>query len=272
MTSLTISAENAEYQIIRALKTNRNRRCRDGEVFIEGIESLKQAIKAGTELTRIISHDLDHVSDWAKDVIGRHPNAKIIDMSYELYKSLCDREEPTELIATARVNPGNLHDLTLSASPCVLIFDRPSDHGNFGSILRSADSFGVDAVLIVGHGIDFYDPKVIRSSLGSVFHSKVIAVQSMAELEEWIVAQKKANGMVLVGTDSTGEVSLLTNPLRRPIALILGNEAKGMSVALKTLCDYIVSIPLSGSVNSLNVSCAGTIFLWDIYRNAAMAR
>ena len=76
------------------------------------------------------------------------------------------------------------------------------------------------------------------------------------------------NGLNIVGTDSTGETSLLEHPLTRPIAVILGNEAKGMSVALKNLCDQVVSIPVSGVVNSLNVACAGSIILWDVYKNS----
>jgi 23S rRNA (uridine2479-2'-O)-methyltransferase len=264
---LTISAENAEYQIIQALKTNRTKRCKSNEVFIEGIESIKQALAAKTELTRIITHDYERLSDWAKDVIKNAKGATTIEMSQELYNRLCDRDEPTELIVTARIAQTRLNDLIVPERPFILMFDRPSDHGNFGSILRSANSFNVDAVFIIGHGIDYLDPKVIRSSLGSVFHSKIINIPSMAELENWIKSQKAKNGMAVVGTDSTGEISLLTTRLKKPIAIILGNEAKGMSVALKSLCDYIISIPISGAVNSLNVSCAGTIFLWDVYRN-----
>ncbi len=262
-----IPTENDEYQIVEALKNNRNKRAKLDEVFIEGIESIKQAISARIELTRIITHDYSKLSDWAKDLIKKNSGAEILEMPYALYKKLCDREEPTELIVTAKVKTTAIKDLVLPKEPVVLIFDRPSDNGNFGSIIRSANSFNVDAVFIVGHGIDFYDPKVIRSSLGSVFHSQIANVQSMGELEEWIKAQKEKNGMAIVGTDSTGEASLLANPLKKPISLILGNEAKGMSVALKQLCDYVVRIPISGDVNSLNVSCAGSIFLWDIYRN-----
>lgn len=272
MNVIRISTENDEYQIIEALKNNRSKRAKMDEAFVEGIESIKQAVSARVELTRIVTHDYSKLSDWGKDLIKRSPGAQILEMPYPLYKKLCDREEPTELIVTARVKPISITAVKLPKDPVVLIFDRPSDTGNFGSIIRSANSFNVDAVFIVGHGIDFYDPKVIRSSLGSVFHSQIANVQSMGELEEWVRAQKEKNGMAIVGTDSTGEASLLANPLRKPIALILGNEAKGMSVALKQLCDYIVRIPISGDVNSLNVSCAGSIFLWDIYRNGQSIR
>jgi TrmH family RNA methyltransferase len=268
MPKLTISVENAEYQIIQALKLNRTKRHKAKEVFVEGIESIKQAVSAGTEITRIITASVEQLSTWSKDLIRSNPRAKIIEMSFDLYKSLCDRDEPSEIVITAKVDFLGMNDLHLPSNPFLLVFDRPSDMGNLGSLIRSANSFDVDAILIIGHGVDVYDPKVIRSSLGSIFHSKIVLVQSMPEFEAWITEQKRSNKLNVVGTDSTGDVSLLRHPLIKPIAVVLGNEAKGMSVALKNLCDYIVSIPVSGAVNSLNVACAGSIILWDVYKNS----
>ena len=268
MNYLKITAENAEFQIIESLKTNRTKRLKHREIFIEGIESIKQAVNARVEFTRIITIDTQILSGWAKQLITNNKNVKVIEMSELLYKKLCDREEPSEIIATAKLNYLSLDRTVLSNKPFVLMFDRPSDHGNFGSIIRSANSFNVDAIFIIGHGIDYYDPKVIRSSLGSVFHTQIVNIESMGQLIAWIKNQKKESNIQIVGTDSTGTVSLIDNELKRPIALILGNEAKGMSVGLKEICDFITKIPITGNVNSLNVSCAGSIFLWDIYRNS----
>ncbi|MBI2332877.1 MAG: RNA methyltransferase [Chloroflexi bacterium] len=268
MPKLTISVENAEFQIIQSLKLNRAKRHKAQEVFVEGIESIKQAVSAGLEITRIITPDLDKLSGWSKDLIRSNPKAKMIEMSFDLYKSLCDRDEPSEIVITAKVDFLSMDDLQLPSKPFVLIFDRPSDMGNLGSLIRSANSFGVDAILIIGHGVDVYDPKVIRSSLGSIFHSRIVNVQSMPEFETWIANQRNTNQLSVVGTDSTGDVSLISHKLARPIAVVLGNEAKGMSVALKELCDYVVSIPVVGAVNSLNVASAGSIILWDVYKNS----
>ena len=269
MKKLLISTANAEYQVITSLKQNRTKRSKLGEIFVEGIESIKQAQRAGIEFTRIITGDFKETSDWAKGLVADNPHAKVIEMSAPLYRALCDRDEPSEIVVTAKVKARSFWDIELSDRPCVLIFDRPSDHGNFGTILRSANSFAVDAVFVLGHAIDTYDPKVIRASLGSIFHSNIAAIPSMEELLRWVNVQKEKSGLRLVGSDSTGPVSLQSHRLARPIALVLGNEAKGMSVALKELCDYIVSIPLAGSTNSLNVACAGSILLWEISRNSA---
>jgi tRNA G18 (ribose-2'-O)-methylase SpoU len=261
-----ISVKNSEYQIIQALKTNRVKRSQTHEVFVEGIESIKQLISAGVEITRVIVYDEKNLSDWGKRLVEKH-KSKCIEMRFELYKELCDREEPSEILVTAKVQSITLIDLSLSEKPFVLIFDRPSDYGNFGSIIRSANSFNVDAIFVMGHGIDIYDPKVIRSSLGGIFHSKIIHIPSMQALENWIQTQKGKNNLNVIGTDSTGSVSLTNTKLEKPIALILGNEAKGMSIALKNLCDVIINIPISGNVNSLNVANAASIFLWEVYKN-----
>lgn len=268
MPNLTISTENAEFQIIQSLKLNRTKRHKAKEAFIEGIESIKQAVNAGLEITRIIAPDIDKLSSWSQDLIRKNQKAKIINLSFDLYRSICDREEPSEIVITARVETHNLIELELPPDPFLLVFDRPSDYGNLGTIIRSANSFGVDAIFLIGHSVDMYDPKVIRSSLGSIFHSKIVSIQSMQDFEAWAAKQKIINNIRIVGTDSTGDVSLLNHKLAKPIAVVLGNEAKGMSIALKNMCDYVISIPTAGVVNSLNVSCAGSIILWDVYKNS----
>jgi tRNA G18 (ribose-2'-O)-methylase SpoU len=267
MKKIFISVKNSEYQIIQSLKLNRVKRSQLKEVFVEGTESIKQVVNAGLEITRIIVHDETQLSDWGKLLI-QNSKARLVDITCDLYKELCDREEPSEILVTAKITPIKFSELFLPEKPFVLIFDRPSDYGNFGSIVRSANSFNVDLILVVGHGIDYYDPKVIRASLGSIFHTKIVHIQSMQELKDWIEKQKGKNNISVIGTDSTGSVSLFDYNLSKPIALVLGNEAKGMSVALKNMCDCVVRIPISGSVNSLNVSCAGTILLWDVYKNS----
>ncbi|MCB0067108.1 MAG: hypothetical protein KDD77_08155, partial [Caldilineaceae bacterium] len=133
-----ISTANAEYQIITSLKQNRTKRSKLGEIFVEGIESIKQAQLAGVAFTRIITGDRPGLSDWAKGFIAANQDATVVEMSAPLYRELCDRDEPSEIVVTAKISAQDFWEIELSDNPCVLIFDRPSDHGNFGTILRSA--------------------------------------------------------------------------------------------------------------------------------------
>lgn len=256
------------YQILEALKTNRKKRSELGEIFVEGIESIKQADRAGVSVSRALCADAAGLSDWAKDFLNRHAEASVIELTNGLYAELSDRDEPSELMITARFKRLFLNDVSLPDKPLILIFDRPSDHGNLGSIVRSANAFGADCVVITGHAVDSRDPKVIRSSLGAVFRTPVIQAESFEELDAWLSGLRARTGLRVAGTDSTGAIPLHKANLNRPLALILGNEAKGMSVRLKTLVDEMVSIPMRGEVNSLNVACAATALLWQVHSNS----
>jgi TrmH family RNA methyltransferase len=280
-----IGAENAEFQIIQALKLSRVKRGETGEIFIEGIEAVKMAVKAKLEITRIITaasggpaggsvpppgpfRPQGGLSQWALDLIRDNPRARVLEMAGPLYEKLCDRSEPLELLATAKMRSMGLGELSLPEKPCILLFDRPSDAGNLGSTIRSVNAMGGDAVFILGHGVDSWDPKVIRSSLGAVFFTPIVLLRSNEELGGFIAEQKERNGLRVWGTDSKGAVPLDEAGLCRPLLLVIGNEARGMSVALRRFCDGIAGIPLSGDVNSLNAACAAGICLWEVYRRA----
>jgi len=265
MSKILIKTENDEYQIIQSLKTNRVKRSKSHEIFIEGIECIKQAINSKIEITRIIVKDTNDLSNWGKDVIAQYRNVKTIEMSNNLYNELTDKTNPSEMLMTAKVKPYKINDIQ-NENPFIILFDRPSDYGNLGSIIRSANAFNADGIFIMGHGVDIYEPKVIRASLGSVFFTKIVTLESMDVLAEYIKTQKIKNNMEIIGTDSAGTVSLKDYKLKRPVMVIIGNEAKGMSLKLKEICDKILKIPIEGNINSLNVSCASSIIMWEIYK------
>lgn len=260
-----IRSRNATFQVLEALKRNRHKRNELGEVFIEGIEPIKQAIAAGRRVKRILCQDPAALSRWGRGLLERVEHEELLQLAPELYRALAEREEPSELMMTVADAALGLDDVALGTSPLVLVFDRPSDHGNLGTILRTANAFGVDLVITVGHGVDVRDPKVIRASMGAVFHTPVVQVESIRTLEAWLAPLRARVGLTVLGTDSTGTTPSTTPLLRRPCALILGNEALGMSAALRALADGTVAIPMRGQVNSLNVSCAASILLWQVF-------
>jgi TrmH family RNA methyltransferase len=263
---IRINSANDEFQIIKALKTNRAKRAKNHEIYIEGIEPIKQAVTAKIEISRIVVSNINNISGWAKDLITDSKQSKIIELASGLYRELCDRTDPSEMVITAKIKPDEPADMELSENPFILLLDRPSDTGNLGSIIRTANSFHVDGLFIIGHSVDMYDPKVIRASMGSVFHTRIIPIKAMNELEKYIEREKARSGIKIIGTDTAGSVSLSDEAIKRPIMLIMGNEAKGISVSLKNICDKIVRIPISGETNSLNVATAAGIFMWEIYK------
>lgn len=253
------------YQVLSALKQNRRKRSELGELFVEGIEAIKQALSSSrVRPKKILFAEYDGLSDWAKDLVDRGVFEESVSLERELYAELADRAEPSEIMATFGHERLALADIALPEKPFIVVFDRPSDMGNLGSLIRSANAFGVDLFITHGHCVDLFEPKVIRSSLGAIFHTPVAHVESFDELSLFLGELKRTRGLIVAGTDSTGAERLGASPLAPPVALILGNEAKGMSVRLKEMTDEVFKIPLGGEVNSLNVACAGSIFFWSI--------
>lgn len=270
MKPLRISKRNSTYQILDALKTNRTKRNELDEVFVEGITSIKSAVLAGKTIRKLIYTQHDKLSDWSRRLIASNRNAQLIELDNELYADLCDKSEPSELLATVAKESLQLQQVKLPESPFVVILDRPSNHGNLGSIIRSANAFGVDLLVTIGHSVDLYDPVVVRASMGSIFLTKVCHEQSMNALGNWTSGVKKAYPkLAVVGTDSKAAISLPeANTVAKPVILLIGNEAKGLSVELKAMADKMVSIPIEGNVNSLNVACAASIVMYEISKRS----
>jgi 23S rRNA (uridine2479-2'-O)-methyltransferase len=267
---LRISKNNSEYQILLALKTNKIKRNELNEIFVEGIAPIKAAMRAGKTVSRIIYQNYVDLSDWAKSLIQNNKTAKVISIEKQLFNDLSDRTDPSEIIITITRENISLDRIQLKENPFIVVFDRPTNHGNLGSIIRSANAFGVDLLITTGHGVDLYDPAVIRASLGGIFTTEVCHIESIATLKNRIENIKtKYKKLILIGTDSESAISLQDSPhLKKPVVLLLGNEARGLSFKLKDMADIMIKIPMTGSVDSLNVACAASIIIYDIYKNS----
>ncbi|MCD4818216.1 MAG: RNA methyltransferase, partial [Candidatus Cloacimonetes bacterium] len=134
-----IRKSNDKYQIIKSLKQNRKKRNAFKEIYIEGIESIKQAISANILVKKVIFADYDKLSNWSKEIIGKIYYEELIQLESGLYKDLSDKSDPAELIITIKYEKIKIDEIELKPNPFILIFDRPSDNGNLGSLIRSAN-------------------------------------------------------------------------------------------------------------------------------------
>jgi TrmH family RNA methyltransferase len=143
-----------------------------------------------------------------------------------------------------------------------VVFDRPTQPGNLGTLSRSADAFGASALVVTGHAADPFDPRAVRSSTGSLFALTVVRAPSHREVLDW----SRPHGIRVVGTDETGSVDVRDADLTGPLIVVVGNETNGMTAAWREACDVLVSIPMAGSASSLNAATAGSIVLEEAYR------
>jgi len=131
------------------------------------------------------------------------------------------------------------------------------DPGNAGTVIRCADAAGADAVVLAGDSVDAYNPKTVRASVGSLFHLPVHVKRDPAAA----VAAAQAAGLTVLAADMDGE-SLFDTDLSGPTAWLFGNEAWGLPAELRALADRVVSIPIYGRAESLNLSTAAAVCLY----------
>jgi RNA methyltransferase, TrmH family len=138
------------------------------------------------------------------------------------------------------------------------------DPGNAGTLLRTADAMGADAVVLAGHSVDAYNPKTVRASVGSLFHLPVAIEPDAASA----VRAARQAGLTVVAADGAGELALdaAGQVLAGPTAWLFGNEAWGLPPELAGLADHRVRIPIRGRAESLNLATAAAICLYETAR------
>lgn len=262
-----LERRNALFQQWQALLTNRTKRTRSGEMLVQGVRPITQAIAHGVEIRALLSDGRPRPSRWAREVLESAP-APVVELAEDLMAELGEREDGApELLALAAVPSDVLDRLDPREDGVIVVFDRPSSPGNVGSLARSVDALRGDALLITGHSADPWDPAAIRASTGSIFARPVLRVPSPRELLEWI-DRRRAAGQPwrVVGLDEAGGHELAAEDLSGPTVLVVGNETTGMSATWREACDVIAEIPMGGSASSLNAAAAGSIALYEIQR------
>ncbi|NLL91334.1 MAG: RNA methyltransferase [Ruminococcaceae bacterium] len=150
----------------------------------------------------------------------------------------------------------NFHD-----SRRVMILNDIQDPGNVGAILRSASAFGFKTVISSDKTADFYSPKTMRSSMGSVFH---LNVKNSEDIKKEISSLKKSGFTVFCAEKRPESISIKNIKDIDRLAIVVGNESKGIEDGVKCLCDFSVEIPIDDRVDSLNVAVASSILMWEL--------
>lgn len=160
----------------------------------------------------------------------------------------------------------HLNDLTLKRDPLILILDGIEKPGNIGAMLRTGDAVGVDAVLLCGDKIDLFNPHAIRSSLGGIFSIPIVADSSENILKFLKLRNVKTLGAIVQEETSVYHQESMTGP----VAFAMGGEASGLSDFWRKNVDQPVKIPMAGKLDSLNVSVACSILLFEAVRQRSL--
>lgn len=181
-----------------------------------------------------------------------------------LFDRVSDTKTPQGVISVVATADGT-EDLTKRSDPLILVLDQISDPGNLGTMIRTGEAAGADALLLSPGCADPYQPKVVRGAMGALYRVPVITTADTAELTERL-RELQAAGVRIYGTDLRANRPYDEPDLTKGTAFIIGNESHGVSGELLELCDERLIIPMSGQVESLNAAIAASVLLFEAAR------
>lgn len=246
------STQNALVKHWKKLVTLRKEREKTGEFIIEGFHLVEEALKHKEQILQIIVRDgVDMPLLWPID------DVQIVHVNEAVAKEIAETERSQGIFAHCKIKEYPLDQQT--AWRKLLLIDAVQDPGNIGTMIRTADAAGIDAVILGKGCADAYNPKVIRSAQGSHFHIPVVR----GELEDWIEDLQDEN-IKVYGTALEEAISFREIERTDAFALIVGNEGSGISPQLLAKTDQNIIIPIQGGAESLNVAVATGILLYAL--------
>jgi TrmH family RNA methyltransferase len=244
---------------------DRRHRDRSGTFLIEGYRELLRAAEERVSFITLFYSPDHFLGTNEPDLIGSicSSGADIFEVSPGVFDKLSYRDRPDGLLAIAKQFRLSLSDLHLPKDhdPFLLIAEAIEKPGNLGSILRSSDAARVDALLLCDPCTDIFNPNVVRASVGALFTVPIVEATSSGAIE-WL--QKKQ--ITIVAATPEAHEEFTKTSLLGPIAVAVGTEQLGLSDIWKKAADIRVKIPMYGKVDSLNVSTATTLLLYEILR------
>lgn len=255
---LITSTQNPKIKSLLALEKSRERR-KQCLFVVEGVKEIKLALQAGYKIGNIFF--CEEIINKEESEFLKDQDKLLIPVSKEVFEKIAVRESTGGMIAVAEQKMHGLQQLKLSKTPLLLILESVEKPGNLGAVLRTADAAGVDAVIICDPHTDFYNPNVIRSSVGCVF-TKQIASASSEETISWL----KINNIKIYATYLSASAPYYETDFKKPCAIILGTEATGLSDVWVKKSDATIIIPMQGTIDSMNVSTAAAVVVFEARR------
>lgn len=246
-------------QMKRLVQLNKKAKLREEEqLFVaEGIKMFLEAPKE--RLLQI------YVSER---FLEKEENRRILaDYRYEVveqqvFSSVSDTKTPQGIIFTVKRFSYELQNLLKKKAPHFILLEDLQDPGNLGTILRTGEGAGIDGVIISKNSVDIYNPKTIRSTMGSIYRVPFLYVEDLKE----VIKTLRKHSVTVYAAHLLGEQTYDTFDYKKGTAFLIGNEGNGLSEELASFADQYIKIPMEGKVESLNAAIATSILMYEVYR------
>ena len=252
------SIQNPYIKTLVQLQEKAKARKQTGTFLIEGKREIELAIKGNYEIDTILYCNELSLQSLNLSIFQ---SKEYIEISKDVYQKLAYRDTTEGILAIARTKNLSLSDLKLPKNPLILVLESIEKPGNIGAMLRTADAANIDAVILANPKTDLYNPNIVRSSVGCLFTNQI----ATGSTEEVITFLKEKNinfySATLQNSNEYHKVDYST-----PTALIVGTEATGLTQLWRDESTQNIIIPMQGAIDSMNVSVAAAILLFEAKR------
>lgn len=252
------SRKNPAVLHLKELVREKKARRESGEFLIEGQKLAREAVSAGLDITGAYA---------TKNAMTKYPEAcaeieakcGIITISEDVSEAVCDTKTPQGIFLTAKLLDKIPNSVTILAYKKIIVLDNLQDTGNVGTVIRTADAMGIDALIVSSDTADIYSPKVVRGAMGSLFRLPVFT----GELSELLPTLTKGGFDVYAAMLDSAAQELGSFAFSEKSAAVIGNEGNGISPATAACCNKKVYIPIKNA-ESLNAGVAASIICWEL--------
>ena len=251
------SRDNKWVKRLNGLKIKKNRD-KEGVFVAEGLRFISEVPSDWNVEAYVVSESFCKEND----ISSYEQKAEVFCFPDALFMSVCDTENPQGILAICKKLDWDMQAVFAKEKPFFILAEELNDPGNLGTVIRTADACGADAVFLSKGSVDLYNAKVLRSTMGSMFH---VPVFQNVDLHE-ISVKLKENDIPLYAAHLKGDTYPYGLNLDDACAFIIGNEARGLSDDAADLCDRWVKIPMPGQAESLNASIAAGVLMYEVVR------
>lgn len=250
------SSSNPQLKTISQLNKKAKLRRESGLYVVEGWKMYTEAPKSEIEKVYVAEHFLEKHPELLKE----QPNCEVVQD--KLFASVCDTQTPQGVLCVMRQTKRDLEQLLEKECSFFVVLEDLQDPGNVGTIIRTAEGAGVDGIIMTRNCVDIYNPKTIRSTMGSIYRVPFFVADDMNEILQLF----RKNGIQTFAAHLAGKNDYDCEDYRKGTAILIGNEGNGLSDELSQAADILVKIPMCGQLESLNAAMAAGIFMYEAAR------
>lgn len=254
------SKDNERVKYTKSLLKSKNRQ-KESKYIIEGYRILTLAIECNADLDYIFINEAFEDKEEHRKFLNilDEKNIKVFKTTNNIFKELIDTENTQGILGVIKFKDRKIENNIKIDDKFILILDRIQDPGNMGTIIRTADAAGVDAIIALKGCVDIYNPKVIRSTMGSIFDMNIINCT-----QEECIEEIKSRGFKIVSSYLNTNNYYNETKYYEKTALVIGNEANGVNDDLIKESNILVKIPIYGNAESLNAAISSAILMYEI--------